>query len=67
MAIQKNWVLNPVSYKLRPWIWKLTGVNAKGKFNVGYDVYYDVGNANHFIQKFRCGVLRTPLICPYSC
>ena len=45
MAIQKNWVLNPVSYKVRPWIWKLTGVNAKGKFNVGYDVYYDVGNA----------------------
>lgn len=47
MAIQKNWVLNPLSYKLRPWIWKLTGVNATGHFNVGYDVYYDVGNAKY--------------------
>ncbi len=46
MAIQKNWVLNPISMQLRPWIWKLTGVNALGKFKVGYDVYYDVGNAN---------------------
>lgn len=46
MAIQKNWPLNPINMKLRPWIWKLTGVNAQGDFRVGYDVYYDVGNAN---------------------
>lgn len=46
MAIQKNWPLNPINMKLRPWIWKLTGVNAHGNFSVGYDVYYDVGNAH---------------------
>lgn len=45
MAFQKISPLNPINYRLRPWIWKLTGVKAKGRFNVGYDVYYDVGNA----------------------
>lgn len=46
MAIQKNWVLNPISYNLRPWIWKLAGVNAHGKFHVGYDVYFDAGGSH---------------------
>lgn len=46
MAIQKNWPLNPISMKIRPWLWKLVGVNASGHFNVGYDVYFDVGNSH---------------------
>jgi acetyltransferase-like isoleucine patch superfamily enzyme len=46
MKIQKNWVLNPLSYNLRPWLWKMAGVNATGKFHVGYDVYFDAGGAN---------------------
>lgn len=43
--ISKNWViLNCISKSLRPWIWKITGVNIKGKISIGYDVYYDIGN-----------------------
>ena len=38
-------VLNTISPKLRPMLWKLTGVNIKGSICIGYDVYYDVGNA----------------------
>ncbi len=45
MKIQKNCVLNPISYELRPWLWKLAGVKATGKFHVGYDVYFDAGEA----------------------
>ena len=46
--IAKNWViLNRISVRLRPWLWKLTGVNIKGKISIGYDVYYDVGNARY--------------------
>ena len=44
--IAKNWViLNRISPQLRPWLWKRTGVNIRGKVSIGYDVYYDVGNA----------------------
>lgn len=45
--IAKNWVvLNRISPRLRPWLWKRTGVNIKGSVSIGYDVYYDVGNAH---------------------
>lgn len=48
--IAKNWVvLNRISPRLRPWLWKRTGVNVKGKVSIGYDVYFDVGNASHII------------------
>src|SRR5690554_3891347 len=44
--IAKNWVvLNRIHPRVRPWLWKLTGVNIKGKVSIGYDVYFDVGNA----------------------
>lgn len=46
MQIQKLCVLNPFSLKIRPWLWKLTGVNVKGNIKIGYDVYYDVGYAH---------------------
>lgn len=46
--IAKNWViLNRISPRLRPWIWKLTGANINGKVSIGYDVYYDVINAKY--------------------
>lgn len=45
MGFQKNFPLNAYSQKLRPWIWRLTGVNIQGRVKIGYDVYYDVGNA----------------------
>lgn len=46
--IAKNWVvLNRIHPRLRPWIWKLTGVKVTGKVSIGYDVYYDVGNAKY--------------------
>lgn len=46
--IAKNWVLlNRIHPSVRPWLWKLTGVKIKGKVSIGYDVYYDVGNAKH--------------------
>lgn len=38
--------LNPISPRLRPWLWKKIGVNINGKVCIGYDVYFDVGNAN---------------------
>ena len=45
--IAKNWVvLNRISPRLRPWLWKRTGVQIHGKVCIGYDVYYDVGNAS---------------------
>lgn len=45
--IAKNWViLNRISPKLRPWLWKRTGVDIRGKIKIGYDVYYDVTNAS---------------------
>lgn len=45
--IAKNWViLNRISPRLRPWLWKRTGVKIQGKVSIGYDVYYDVGNAS---------------------
>jgi len=31
--------------RLRPWIWKVTGVNIKGKVSIALDVYYDVNLA----------------------
>lgn len=48
MKISKNWViLNRISMNLRPFLWKLTGVNIKGNVNIAYDVYYDVTNAKY--------------------
>ena len=46
MKFQKLSVINPFSLKIRPWLWKKTGVNIKGSVKIGYDVYYDVGYAN---------------------
>lgn len=50
--IAKNWViLNRISMRLRPWLWKLTGVNIKGKISIALDVYYDVESSKHiFIE-----------------
>lgn len=47
MRFQKNCPLNAFSQRLRPWIWRKTGVNINGKIRIGYDVYYDVGNAKY--------------------
>lgn len=48
--IAKNWVvLNRIHPRVRPWLWKLTGAKIRGKISIGYDVYYDVGNASHII------------------
>lgn len=63
--IAKNWViLNRISVRLRPWIWKLTGVNIKGKISIGYDVYYDVGNARYIhIEEGVWIASRSLLLC----
>lgn len=47
MSIAKNWPLNAINKRIRPWIWKKTGVNVIGRFNVGFDVYYDVDYARY--------------------
>ncbi len=45
--IAKNWILlNNVNKRLRPWLWKMTGVKIAGRISIGYDVYYDIGNAS---------------------
>lgn len=46
--IAKNWViLNQISSKLRPWLWSVTGCKMGEHTIIGYDVYYDVGNASN--------------------
>jgi acetyltransferase-like isoleucine patch superfamily enzyme len=49
MKISKNKVLNSTSLKIRPWLWKLTGVQILGSVKIGYDVYFDVGNSKSII------------------
>lgn len=44
--IAKNWViLNRLGPNCRPFLWKIIGVDMRGKCKIGYDVYLDVGNA----------------------
>jgi acetyltransferase-like isoleucine patch superfamily enzyme len=44
--IAKNWViLNRIHVSLRPAIWRLTGCKIAKNVSLGYDIYYDVGNA----------------------
>jgi acetyltransferase-like isoleucine patch superfamily enzyme len=38
--------LNAFSERIRPLLWKITGVNINGKIKIGYDVYYDVANSS---------------------
>lgn len=45
MAFQKNVMIDPAT-KWRSIVWKMCGVKTKGKFRVGYDVYFDAQNAN---------------------
>jgi len=48
--ISKNWViLNRIHPSVRPAIWRLTGCKIGKRVSIGYDVYYDVGNAS-FIE-----------------
>ncbi len=63
--IAKNWVvLNRISVRLRPWLWKLTGVKIQGKVSIGYDVYYDVGNAHLLTLDEGCWIAsRCLLLC----
>ena len=59
--IANNWViLNRISMRLRPWLWKTTGVNIKGRVSIAYDVYYDVGNAK--MITIEDGVWITPCV-----
>ncbi|WP_273544580.1 acyltransferase [Vreelandella profundi] len=45
--IAKTWVvLNRIHPRLRPAIWRLSGCHIGGNVSIGYDVYYDVGNAD---------------------
>ena len=46
MREQQIGLWNAISPKIRPKIWKRAGVNITGPVNIGYDVYFDVGNAN---------------------
>ncbi len=63
--IAKNWVcLNVISYRLRPILWKMTGVKITGKIKIGYDVYYDIGHtANIIIEDGVWIASRTLLLC----
>ena len=47
MKIAKNWVvLNRISVRVRPWIWKRAGCQIRGKISIGYDVYFDATNSH---------------------
>jgi len=39
-------ILNRIHVGIRPLIWKAVGVRVKGNISIGYDVYFDVGNAS---------------------
>lgn len=59
--IAKNWVIfNRIDSRIIPFIWKLTGVNIKGKIFVSYDVFYDVNNAR--LITIENGVLISPRV-----
>lgn len=59
--IAKNSVLlNRISLRLRPFLWKLTGVKILGKVSIGYDVYYDV-NCSRYLT-IEDGVWITPRV-----
>lgn len=38
--------LNAFSERIRPWLWKFSGVHISGQIKIGYDVYYDVANSS---------------------
>lgn len=64
MAIAKNWVLNPFNLNIRPWLWKLIGVEVKGKIRIGYDVYLDAGYAHLITIEEGCWIAsRCLLLC----
>ena len=61
-ADQKNWMIDPWSRRIVR-IWKWCGVKTSGKFNVGYDVYFDAQNAKYLTVEdgvwisSRCTIL----------
>lgn len=63
--IAKNWViLNRIHFSLRPSIWRLTGCKIGVNVTIGYDVYYDVTNANLIVIEDGCSITsRCLLIC----
>lgn len=45
--IAKNWIiLNRISTRIRPAIWRKTGCTIGKNVSMGYDIYYDVHNAS---------------------
>lgn len=45
--ISKNWViLDRISRRIKPALWRYTGCKVGKKVSIGYDVYYDVHNAS---------------------
>ena len=46
MREQQLGIWNAISPRIRPRLWKRTGVKINGTVNIGYDVYFDVGNAH---------------------
>ena len=55
--IAKNWViLNRISTRLRPAIWRKTGCTVGKNVSMGYDIYYDVHNASLItVEERRVG------------
>ena len=46
MAYQKNWLIDPATEK-RAKYWKRCGAHINGEVNIGYDVFFDAGNAEY--------------------
>ena len=63
--IAKNWVvLNRIHVSLRPAIWRYTGCNIGNNVSIGYDVYYDVGNASLITIEDKAWIAsRSLLLC----
>ena len=61
--IAKSWViLNRISTRLRPGLWRLAGCNVGKKVSIGYDVYFDVHNASLITVEDKVWIASSSLI-----
>ena len=63
LKVAKNWIiLNRISTRLRPGLWRLAGCNVGKKVSIGYDVYFDVHNARLITVEDKVWIASRSLI-----
>ncbi len=63
--IAKNWVLlDRISRRIKPALWRFTGCKMGGNISIGYDVYFDVHNASLITVEDNVWIAsRTTIFC----